>query len=148
MTEKTKKRTKTRLEKELKRASKFTSEEELGSVTSEIFKETTQKPAKSKGTPHERMPGRVVRGNKTPWTHDDLVKVFGVCEFTPDETMHWTTHGVVYQLFAGVSMAVPQCVKIEYDRRRRTIMEDTHSIPRDSGFETIEELGVGALPPE
>ncbi len=95
-----------------------------------------------------RVPGSKVAGTKVGYTHQDLCRVYGIAEFTPEETKSVTLQGISYQLISGVSMAVPKEVIRIYERSRRITREAANNMPRDQGFETITQLGAGALPQE
>ncbi len=87
-----------------------------------------------------RVPGKVVKGLKTPWMAKDIEKVFPLCEFTPEETIPVTYNGVKYQLFAGVSMATPTIIRDIYLEHRRKM--------RRIGAELVGrgiEVAAGAL---
>ncbi len=71
-----------------------------------------------------RVPGKVVHGTKTPWTRADMDKAYGICEFTPDETIPVTVNGQMYQLIAGVGMIAPTIIRdtyLEHIRRNRRV---------------------------
>ena len=70
-------------------------------------------------TTGERVPGKIVKGLKTPWTAKDIERVFPLCEFTPEETIPVTYQGVKYQLFSGVSMVTPTIIRDIYLEHRR-----------------------------
>ncbi len=91
----------------------------------------------------ERVPGKVVRGNKTSWTDADLVKVHGLATFTPEETIPVTINGVRYQLFDGYEMTVPKIVKQIYDEHRKR----QRNIGAGLAALGIKKEGEGGLPP-
>ena len=131
---------KVRATKGIKRAVKRLSEEERNDVLSNL-----DKPEES---PKERIPGQVVRGTKTTWTKADMDRIYGICEFTPEETVPITINGIRYQCIAGYTMLCPTIVKQVYENRKRVLRESGKVLPHDLGYETIVELGAGALPPE
>ena len=142
MTEKTKQRAKRRITKEIKRASKFSSEPELVDVMDEVLLDIEQKVEE---TPNKPEPGMVVHGNKVPWSDAELTKRYGAVEFIPEETILVTYQNINYQLITGVSMAIPQVVYSEYRRKKREALKDVgKSMPRDRGYIVIENLGVGS----
>ena len=94
-----------------------------------------------------RVPGKTVHGVKTPWTYSDLCKVFPIVSFTPDETIGLTFNGVRVQAIQDIAMHVPRCFMDIYLAHKTGSRISAKSLP-DSGFQTIVELGAGALPPE
>ena len=115
-------------------------------VAAEILMDAALKvSAEIKSTPLERQPGRVVHGLKTPWTHQDLVKAYGVMTFTPDDTMPITISGVIYQLIAGREMHVPKKVYDRYREVKQQQRDSINSFPKDRGFDTFVLPGAGAL---
>ena len=92
----------------------------------------------------ERVPGKVVHGQKTPWTLKDIEKIFPVCEFTPDTTVNITWNGVSKQLIAGVSQLMPTCFRDLYletkrrERSRREINVSTGKIDIDLGAGSLD----------
>ena len=89
-----------------------------------------------------RIPGRVVRGTKTPWTRGDVDRAFPPVTFTPEETIPVTYNGVRYLLIADVECCVPSCIKDIYDNHRKAVRRGTH-IPGVTVWG-----GAGPLPPE
>lgn len=99
-----------------------------------------------------RVPGKVVHGQKTPWTMKDIEEaradngdlMFPVCEFTPDDTVKITWNGVMVQFIAGVSQLMPTCFRDQYlETKRRTraskpIVVSTGKIDVDLGAGSLE----------
>ena len=94
-----------------------------------------------------RVPGEIIGSNKTSYTKEDLDKIYGICVFTPEETLPVTLQGVRYQLIEGVEMMCPSEIKVIYDRHRRSLRSGNNALP-SSGFDSVTELGAGALSPE
>ncbi len=91
----------------------------------------------------ERVPGKVVHGQKTSWTMKDIEAVFPVVEFTPEDTICITWNGVMRQFIAGVSMLVPTCFRDIYlDTKRRSRAKP--DIVVSTGKINVD-LGAGAL---
>lgn len=92
----------------------------------------------------ERVPGKVVHGQKTSWTLKDIENVFPLCEFTPDNTVQVTWNGVMLQFIAGVSQLMPTCFRDQYlETKRRTrvskpIVVSTGKITVDAGAGALE----------
>lgn len=90
----------------------------------------------------ERIPGRVIKGTKTPWTRKDVDNAFPLCTFTPDETLPVTYNGVRYQLISGLEMLAPSIIRDIYLDSRKRRMEAAKNM-RMLGV-TVDP-GVGAL---
>ena len=95
----------------------------------------------------ERVPGKIVHGMKTPWTYSDLCKVFPIVTFTPDESMPLTWGGVRVQALQDIEMHVPRCFRDIYLANKQGSRISAKTLP-ESGFQSIVELGAGALPPQ
>lgn len=109
-------------------------------VLAQLTKDTEQEAIEAK---EERVPGKVVRGQKTPWTLKDIEDVFPVCEFTPDDTVKVTWNGVMLQFITGVSQLMPTCFRDQYlETKRRT--RAIKPIMVSTGKINIEP-GAGAL---
>ena len=140
MTTKQRAKVKKSLEREVAHAVKRLDPPAVAKVFEEVLAEEQ--------VPAGRKPGQEIHGTKTPWTDADLVRIHGICEFTPEETTPVTVNGVRYQLVSGVSMVVPKIVRDVYTQSRRERAAAGKSLPKESGFTTVVDLGVGALGPE
>ena len=90
----------------------------------------------------QRIPGRVIRGAKTPWTRRDVDNVFPPVTFIPEETIPVTYNGVRYQLFSDVEMTVPSIIRDIYvEHRRRARQSVTQSLASIG----VDILGQGGL---
>ena len=77
-----------------------------------IVADLLEKEVEELAEPRRMRPGEVNRGGvKTPWTMKDLDEAYGVCEFTPDETIPVTVSGITLYLFDGVGMVAPTCFR-------------------------------------
>ena len=113
----------------------------IAEISGEVEKQVETKP-------EVLRPGMTnVSGHKIPYTRKHLDEIYGVCEFVPEETIPVTAHGVRYQLLTGVLMSAPTIVRDIYLRHREIMRKAASGLP-DGGFETIVELGAGALPPQ
>lgn len=106
--------------------------------------ELVEKVVEEQESNQDRVPGKVIRGVKTPWTVKDMDKVYGVITFTPEETIPVTVSGIKFQLFDGVEITCPAIVKATYDDYRRK----TRRIGHDLASRGIVKIGGGALSPE
>ena len=106
--------------------------------------ELVEKVAEEEESNQDRIPGKVIRGVKTPWTVKEMDKAYGITTFTPEETIPMTISGIKFQLFEGIEMTCPTIVKVEYDNYRRRIRR----IGRDLVGRGIQHMGGGPLPPE
>lgn len=77
--------------------------------------------AKIEETPVGRVPGRIVDGVKTAYTYQDLVDMFPIVTFTPEDTLPLNFNGVRVQAIAGVEMHVPSVYKEIYDNHRKAL---------------------------
>ena len=138
------KKTKVRATRTATRALKRTeSPEEAKEVLAEITAEVEQRIlTHSEG----RVPGQEVHGHKVAYNYQDLVKMFPIATFTPEETLPLTYQGVTVAALSGIEMHVPQCFKNIYDNHRR-MQREVHRLP-DRGYIPEIGLGAGALPPE
>ena len=89
-----------------------------------------------------RVPGRIVRGEKTSWTYQDMVKRFPIVSFIPDDTIPLTWNGVKVQAITGLEMHVPKPFYEIYQRRKASMR------PQKAPPGIIVELGAGAFPAE
>lgn len=96
----------------------------------------------------EPQPGTIKNKYKVPWTRKQLDEAYGLCYFTPEETMPVTVSGIRFQLIAGVEMQCPTIVRDTYKDYRRRTMRAGQTLPSVSGYETTVGLGAGALPAE
>ena len=110
----------------------------------EAVQELIEKVAEEVESNQERIPGKAIKGVKTPWTVRDMDKAYGITTFTPEETIPVTVNGIKFQLFDGIEITCPSIVKATYDNYRR----QTRRIGRDLVGRGIERMGGGALPPE
>lgn len=110
----------------------------------EAVSELIEKVAEEEESKQDRIPGKVVRGVKTPWTVKDMDRTYGITTFTPEETIPITISGIKFQLFDGIEITCPAIVKIEYDNYRRKMRR----IGRDLVGKGIQQMGGGPLPPE
>ncbi len=106
--------------------------------------ELVEKVAEEQESNQDRIPGKVVRGVKTPWTVREMDKTYGITTFTPEETIPMTISGIKFQLFEGMEITCPTIVKVEYDNYRRRMRR----IGRDLIGRGIQQMGGGPLPPE
>lgn len=91
-----------------------------------------------------RVPGRIMEGKKTSFTHNDLVKMFGMVKFVPEETILITFQGVPYQLYGGYTMQVPGCIETAYRNHKKELRDSADNAElRSKGV--IVELNAGAL---
>ena len=115
--------------------------EDPNAVLTELAKDTKQEAIEAT---EERMPGKVVRGQKTSWTLKDVENIFPICEFTPDDTVQVTWNGVMIQFIAGCSQIMPTCFRDLYlETKRRTraskpIMVSTGKIDIEPGAGALE----------
>ncbi len=100
--------------------------------------------------PKGRVPGQTItddkgrKQGKVPWTMKAIENIFGLCEYTPDETCPVTWNGVSIQCIRGVSQLMPTCFRdILLDRKRR--MGQVKTISTQYG--DIERGALGPLPP-
>ena len=92
-------------------------------------------------------PGQIQAGRKKIYTRKDLDRLYGICEFTPDETIPVTFQGVRYQLLAGVTMSAPTIIRDIYENHKRELRR-VGMTKSETGYETIIAIGAGALEPE
>jgi len=86
-----------------------------------------------------------VKRGKVPWTLRKCEAVFGIVEYTPDETLPVTWNGISIQCLRGVSQLMPACHRdILLERKRR--MQTTRRIVVSTG--EIERGAMGPLPLE
>ena len=101
--------------------------------------------AESKPSPSDRTPGQIINGMKVPYTRHDLDRIYGIVEFTPDDTIPVTVQGIRYQLFAGVTMSAPKIIQKTYEDYKRQLRKGSDAL-RNLGVSV--DAGAGALPPE
>ncbi len=89
----------------------------------------------------ERIPGKLVHGQKTIWTYKDCLDRYEVVSFIPEETIPLNFNGVKVQAFSGIEMHVPKCFKKVYDDHRKALR------PESPPPGVTVELGAGPLPP-
>ena len=131
-----------RVKKSVKRdLTRIVAPEEAVEVIEEIKQELE---TKVEETPKGRVPGLTIGGSKTTYTYQDLVKIFPVVSFIPEETIRLTYQGVPVQAFSGIEMHVPKCFKDIYDRHRFELRQHSKNV-KEAG---LLDLGVGELPPE
>ncbi len=106
--------------------------------------ELVEKVAEEQESNQDRVPGKVIRGVKTPWTVKEMDKAYGIITFTPEETIPITVSGIKFQLFADREITCPSIVKWTYDDYRKR----TRGIGRDLAGRGIVKMGGGALSPE
>ena len=133
-----------RVKKQLERTIKSVPVADLREIVDEISFEADERIQNESGG--ERVPGKVVNGQKTIYTENDLIKMFPIVTFTPEETVPLIFNGVRYQAMNGVEMHVPQCIKEIYDRHKRELRKRPE-LPEE-GYVNEVALGVGALEPE
>jgi len=63
--------------------------------------------------------GHGLARQKKQYTPSDIAEQYPEVEFTPEETIPVTVHGVRYQLRQDVAIKVPSIVKDVYDESRR-----------------------------
>lgn len=118
---------------------------ELAEADAQLLKEYLLKHVEEEMGP--RVPGKVVKGQKTIWTYGDMVERFPIVSFVPDETIPLTWNGVKVQAYSGIEMHVPKPFYDIYRQHKSEQMKSAKSLP-DLGFESIVQLGAGALPPQ
>ncbi len=96
----------------------------------------------------DNRPGRKIRGSKVSWTEQDIKDRWPIISFIPEWTGPLNFQGVRYQAIAGREMHVPSVIKRIYDNRIREKMDHPNAMPRDTGFETVVQIGAGALGPD
>ena len=101
--------------------------------------------AESKPSPSDRTPGLIINGMKVPYTRHDLDRIYGIVEFTPDDTIPVTVQGIRYQLFAGVTMSAPKIIQKTYEDYKRQLRKGSDAL-RNLGVSV--DAGAGPLPPE
>ena len=117
-------------------------------VAKEILEaEATRAEAKAEVT--ERRPGLTVGGHKIAWTYTDMAQ-FPVVEVHSEENVKITWNGLDYQLLQGAIHYLPDVIAREYYNHRNQSVNASRNIKKDfaQGFETVIELGAGALPPQ
>lgn len=127
------------VQRDLRRASNA---EEAQEIVAELEKEVEAKVQEFKG---KRIPGTIVGGTKVAYNYSDLVAMFPIVSFIPQETIPLTFQGVQVYAISSVEMHVPKCFKDIYDRHVRE-KSRPNKLPEMGYFNTIE-LGAGALPP-
>lgn len=90
----------------------------------------------------ERVPGKKVKGQKTPWTYKDMCERFEIVAFIPDETIPLNWNGVKVQAFSGIEMHVPKPFYELYNSHKAALR------PQKAPPGIVVELGAGALPNE
>lgn len=95
----------------------------------------------------DAIPGQIVKGIKKGWTFQDFVARWPIQSFTPAENLLVTLNGIPVQFRAGIEMHVPSIFIKAYNDRQRNLMNTGRKLP-DLGYETVIELGAGALPPQ
>ena len=131
-------RVKRKLERDLKRVKTPSGAKE---VLDELLEEVKVKvDSEVKG----RVPGLTHGSSKTTYTYQDLVAMFPIASFTPEETVPLTFQGITVQAFGGIEMHVPSCFKTIYDQHRKELRRIKETL-REAG---IQDLGAGGLPPE
>lgn len=126
------KRVKRKVKRDLR---SIVSPEEAKEVLEEIAEEVEKRVQE---TPKERIPGATVGGSKTAYGYGDLVRMFPIVTFIPEETILLTYQGVPVQAYNGVEMHVPECFKKIYDNHRKELREHARTI-RAAG---LIDLGV------
>jgi len=108
----------------------------------EVLAEIVEEAVKEQEEIGERVPGKVVRGIKTPWTRADVDKIFPIVSLIPEQTIRVTYNGVSYQLIQDLEMVVPSVIRDIYNNSRKRVRQGTQ-IPG-----VFVEGGAGGLPPE
>ena len=132
-----------RVKKQLERTIKSVPVSDLKQIVEEISSGADERIQNESG---DRQPGRIVDGQKTIYTYADLVHMFPLVKFTPEETIPLSFNGVRVQAFNGIEMTVPQCYKDIYDQHKRELRKSPR-LPVE-GYVNEIALGVGALEPE
>jgi len=137
---------KRRVKKQVTRQLKSVSPAEAARIADEL-KAEAEKVVEAQ--PTERVPGSTVQGVKVTYNMSDLKEIYGLCSFTPMETLPLNCQGVRLQAIAGVELVdVPICFKTIYENHmREQIAAGKMSHLEGMGFESTVELGAGALPP-
>lgn len=103
---------------------------------------------KAEDAPRVRTPGATVEGSKIPFTEKDLIDIHGLYTFIPDDTRPITIQGVRVQLLKGYEITTAKCFYNYYQQCKREEDAAAYSLPKDTGFETLINVGGGALEPE
>ena len=139
--------TKERVKRRVKKALKRTVSPEVAQDILEELADTAEDSLIDEEGALVRMPGKVVGGTKTTWTYQDLVKMFPIVTFLPDETILLTFNGVSVQAIANLEMHVPKCFLDIFQRHKRELQSSGKALP-ERGYISEIGLGLGALPPE
>jgi len=128
--------------RKVKRAmKKITIPAEAREVAAELLRDAE---IKVETTPTGRVPGLTIGATKTTYNYQDLVRMFPIVSFIPEETIPLTFQGVKVQAYVGIEMHVPKCFKDIYDNHRKEKRQIQKTL-KEAG---ILDLGVGGLPPE
>ena len=104
-----------------------------------------EKLAESKPSPSDRTPGLIINGMKVPYTRHDLDRIYGIVEFTPDDTIPVTVQGIKYQLYAGVTMSAPKIIQKTYEDYKRQLRKGMDAV---RALCVSVDAGAGPLPSE
>ncbi|KKL71581.1 hypothetical protein LCGC14_2093520 [marine sediment metagenome] len=95
--------------RKVKRAmKKITIPAEAREVAAELLRDAE---IKVETTPTGRVPGLTIGATKTTYNYQDLVRMFPIVSFIPEETIPLTFQGVKVQAYVGIEMHVPKCFK-------------------------------------
>ena len=93
----------------------------------------------------DKVPGMVIGGTKTTYTYQDLVRMFPIATFTPEETIPLTFQGVTVQAIAGYEMHVPECFKKIYENHRREARWAASNSAKEAGMQDLGTMPEGAM---
>ncbi len=96
----------------------------------------------------DNRPGRHIGGEKVAWQESDLLERWDVVSFMPAETVPISFNGIRYQLIAGQEMHVPEVIVRLYNEHVRAKVNPSDGVFKDTGFQTIVQLGAGPLGPD
>ncbi len=118
---------------------------EAKAVLEELTKEAEKKVEEA---PEGRVPGLAIGDTKTSYNYSDLVKMFPVVSFVPEETIPLSFNGVRVQAIEGYEMHVPKCFYDIYQQHRAMLRGKKLLPESEQGYIPEIGLGAGALPPE
>ena len=134
----TKERVKRKVKQDLRRARDPAIAEEILTELQEVA------PIAVAEKPKGKIPGLTVAGSKASYTYQDLVKMFPISTFTPEETLLLTFQGVAVQALSGIEMHVPKCFQDVY-RSHQKVIRDSLKDLKAEGLGLDIAPGAGAL---
>jgi len=93
----------------------------------------------------QRKPGQTIEGAKVPWTRKDIEAISPIVEMISEENIKITWNGVTYQLLEGATHFIPAVIRDSYLRHRREMRLSGKSFGSGQGFDTVINLGAGAV---